>query len=82
MWNCRQVTQRASDHLERGLPWHARLQVRLHLLVCRACERYVRQMALTRDALRALKDPGPSAPSPELRGAFRQWRTERRDGVA
>lgn len=79
MWNCQQVTQRATDYLERELPWHARLQFRLHLLMCRACERYVRQLVLTRDALRALKDARPSAPSPELRHAFRQWRSGRQD---
>lgn len=78
MWNCRQVTQRATDYLERGLPWHARLQFRLHLLMCRACERYLRQLTLTRDALRALKDTGPVPPSPELLDAFRQWQSGRK----
>ena len=77
MWNCRQVTERATDYLEHDLAWLERLQFRLHLLMCRACERYLGQLRLTRDVTQALRtDDAP--PPPELREAFRTWRSERK----
>jgi predicted anti-sigma-YlaC factor YlaD len=63
MLNCREITERASDFLDATLPWHVRLQVRLHVMMCRFCREYIRQMALVARALRKL--PGEE-PSPEL----------------
>ncbi len=78
MWNCQQITQRATDYLERDLPWLDRVQFRLHLLMCRACERYLEQLRLTRAAMRSLRtDEG--GPPPALRDTFRQWRSGRKD---
>lgn len=74
MWSCQQVTERATDYLEHDLPWLERVQFRLHLLMCRACDRYLGQLRLTTEATRALRVEMP--PSPELRETFRQWRSE------
>ena len=63
MLNCREVSERASDFLDATLPVRVRLQVRLHLLMCRICREYVRQMALVVGALRRLPR---LAPAPEL----------------
>jgi hypothetical protein len=76
MWSCRQVTERATDYLECDLRWFERLQCRLHLLMCRACARYLGQLRLTRAAMQALRKD--EVPPPELRAAFRQWRSERK----
>jgi hypothetical protein len=54
MLTCRDVAARASDAADDRLGWRERLAFWLHLLVCRACRQYVRQLALTRAALRAL----------------------------
>jgi len=78
MWSCRQVTARATDYLEHDLSWRERLQFRLHLLMCKACDRYLAQLRLTREAARALRRPDDAEPPPELREAFRQWRSERK----
>jgi predicted anti-sigma-YlaC factor YlaD len=54
MLNCREISEYASDFLDSALPWRIRLQVRLHLMLCRFCREYVRQMTLVAGALRRL----------------------------
>lgn len=46
MLSCKDVTQRAGDWTDGHLPWRARLAVRLHLLLCRLCRRFLRQYRL------------------------------------
>jgi predicted anti-sigma-YlaC factor YlaD len=76
MLNCREITERASDFLDATLPWHVRLQVRLHVMMCRFCREYIRQMALVARTLRRL--PGQD-PSPELQKELLSlFRAERR----
>jgi predicted anti-sigma-YlaC factor YlaD len=60
MLNCREITERASDFLDGTSPWHARFQVRLHLMMCRFCREYVRQMALVVRTLQRLPTQPPS----------------------
>lgn len=60
MLTCRDVTKSATDYMERELSFRESLQIRLHLLMCRFCRRYVRQLAATRDALRRMPRPLPS----------------------
>ncbi len=60
MLTCRDVTESATDYMERKLSMRQLLRVRLHLLMCRFCGRYVRQLAATREALRHLPRPLPS----------------------
>ena len=57
MLNCREITERASDFIDAGLPWRVRLEVRLHLMMCRLCREYVRQLALVVRTLRRLPRP-------------------------
>lgn len=40
----------ASDAMERKLPLRQRLEMKLHLLACTLCQRYVRQLQFMRDA--------------------------------
>ena len=60
MLNCREITERASDFLDATLPWRVRLQVHLHLMMCRFCREYVRQMTLVVRSLRRLPREEPS----------------------
>lgn len=60
---CRDVTELVSDYLERALPLRRRLAVRLHLLRCEACRRYINQM---RKTVRLLAHGRLVAPSREL----------------
>lgn len=75
MLNCREVSERVSDFLDGTLPFSVRLQMRLHLLMCRFCREYVRQMALVVGALRRLPRNEPAAePRAELLAMFRAER--------
>ncbi len=65
MLNCREVVERASDFLDARVPLHVRVQMRLHLLMCRFCREYVRQMSLVVRALRSL--PPGDGPSEALK---------------
>jgi hypothetical protein len=64
MLSCRDVTQRISgdDGASDGL-W-TRIQLRMHLLVCRHCRRYERQMrAITRAAHELSRQTAPASES-------------------
>lgn len=75
MLNCREVSERTSEFLDATLPFRVRLQMRLHLLMCRLCREYVRQMALVVGALRRLpQDEPPAELRTELLAVFRAER--------
>ena len=67
---CCQMAQLASESLDRDLDVFERLALGAHLLYCRACRRYLRQVVLLRNALRTLagrleadqRIPGPGMP--------------------
>lgn len=61
MLKCRDVEQRADALVDNEpLPWRARMALRLHLLVCHHCRRYVRQLRQLVQSLR--RAPQPAAP--------------------
>jgi predicted anti-sigma-YlaC factor YlaD len=66
MHSCRDVSERATAMLDKELGLLERFQLRLHLRICPACRRYVRQMALVTRALRRLPAAAP-APQDERR---------------
>ena len=54
MLTCKEVsTSISSDRLERSGWWH-RLEVRMHLLICRYCRRYAAQIRTVNAATRGL----------------------------
>ncbi|HYG80576.1 MAG TPA: zf-HC2 domain-containing protein [Pyrinomonadaceae bacterium] len=50
---CQDIVADISESLDRRLPPHRRLILKLHLLVCARCVRYLRQLLLMRTAVRA-----------------------------
>jgi predicted anti-sigma-YlaC factor YlaD len=59
--NCREVTELVLAGEDRRLGLVERLAVRVHLRICQACPKFVRQVALMRQALprwRAYRDGG------------------------
>jgi hypothetical protein len=54
MLNCRQATHLISQSLDAKLPWHRRLQMKVHLLYCVWCRRYAAQLKFLRRATREL----------------------------
>ncbi len=51
MFNCKEVTKIISASLDRKLPLHQRIGVRIHLLMCKFCARYKKQIYSLRSIL-------------------------------
>jgi len=54
MLSCKDVTQLLSESMDTSLPISRRVGVRLHLLMCKFCARYERQLLLIRETVRRL----------------------------
>jgi len=54
MLSCKDVTQLLSEAMDASLPIGKRIGVRLHLLICKFCLRYKRQLLLIRETARRL----------------------------
>lgn len=52
MMNCKQATRLLSDQLERPLGRGERLSLKFHLMMCRACRNFGRQMGTLRSLSR------------------------------
>lgn len=79
---CREAVRLQSDSLDRTLPFPERLGLRLHLLLCKWCRRYARQIRFLREALRCADEktavvariPLPVATRDQLKARLRQER--------
>jgi hypothetical protein len=63
MLSCRDVTRLISESMDHSLPLGKRIGMRIHLLMCKFCARYERQLLLIRDTARRL---GAIEPEPGL----------------
>lgn len=57
MITCKGVSDKASDYLEGPVPFMQRFQLRLHLMMCKHCRRYVRQLKLTSGVAQMISRP-------------------------
>ncbi|AML53032.1 zf-HC2 domain-containing protein [Falsihalocynthiibacter arcticus] len=53
MLSCRELTEQADAFLDKEMPFGKRMQVRLHVMMCGGCNRFVNQMRLTRRLITA-----------------------------
>jgi hypothetical protein len=53
--SCREVTRLVSQMQDTPAPLTQRIKLRLHLLVCHGCNRFVRQMRFLRSAMRTYR---------------------------
>jgi len=58
MLSCRQISILVSESLDRELPLRKRVAVWLHLMMCRFCARYRKQLLFLRDAADAYARQG------------------------
>lgn len=79
MRSCKEVTSLISESLDRRLPLGQRLGVRLHLMMCKFCSRYRKQLLAVRAAIhRYVEELEPSGSikpfslSEEARSRIRQ----------
>ena len=54
MLSCKDVTQFLSESMDTSLPIGKRVGMRLHLLMCKFCARYERQLLLIRETVRQI----------------------------
>ena len=68
MRSCKEISILISESLDRQLPLHQRIAIRIHLLMCTFCSRYRQQVLFLRDLMNHLvmgledEAPYPSAP--------------------
>ena len=53
MLRCREISKLVSESMERELSWRQRWQVWTHLMMCRLCAGFARQLRFLRHAARA-----------------------------
>ena len=56
MFRCNDVSRKVSQSLDASLPFLHRLAIRMHLLMCRYCARFRRQLVMLRNASRHMDD--------------------------
>jgi hypothetical protein len=56
MFNCNEVSQKVSESMDRVLPFHQQMMIRIHLLFCKYCARFRHQLLLIRKAIRNEED--------------------------
>jgi len=54
MLNCKQAIELSSTQLDKPLPWLQRWRLRLHLLLCKSCQRYMQQIRFIQKAAQTL----------------------------
>jgi len=52
MFNCKEVSRRVSESMDRDLPLYQRILIRMHLLMCRYCARFRCQVLMIRGVCR------------------------------
>lgn len=72
MFSCSEVSQKVSQAMDGRLPFRHRMAIRIHLMMCRYCARFRRQLLLIRKMCRyeengVMDAPVPDALTPEVR---------------
>lgn len=82
MLSCRELTERVTDFTEGHMPYRERMNLRIHLLMCRGCRNFVAQVRTTAGLAGRIAAPEPSAQAQQgLRRRFVAWASEPRDGA-
>ncbi|KJZ33219.1 zf-HC2 domain-containing protein [Pseudomonas sp. B21-040] len=74
MLTCKEQVARSSDYLDGQLSFREKLMVRHHLMFCRNCRRFIRQMRLMQATLRAM----PEETVPDVDALAERLAAERR----
>jgi thioredoxin-related protein len=81
MFNCKKVSMMVSESMDQKFPLHRRIMITAHLMMCRYCHRFKKQLLVLRNAV-ALEeiheeDLGtPSSLSEETRERIKQAMTD------
>lgn len=55
MRKCKQIIELTSQQMQEPLPWLTRLEVQMHLLMCKTCQRYKQQLSFMDKALAVME---------------------------
>ncbi len=72
MLSCKEISQLVSQSLDRPLPIGKRLAVRIHLMICKLCSRYQRQLHFLQQAARQLPEHLDATSTLQLSDAAKQ----------
>lgn len=75
MYSCRQVCENATELKDADTTLVRRLKLRFHLLVCKHCRRFVRQLDNTMDATRRV-DASESPSEEEIQRVLERLRDQ------
>jgi hypothetical protein len=53
MFNCKEVSRRVSESMDHNLPLYQRMPIWMHLLMCKYCKRFRRQIVMLRELCRS-----------------------------
>lgn len=56
MLKCKQIIDLASNSLDTPLPWPIRWETKLHLLMCKTCHRYLKQLQFIQKAAASINN--------------------------
>jgi hypothetical protein len=70
MFRCSEVAERASLLIDGDLGFWSRLNIKLHLVVCRGCRAFVEQMRITDDLTAMAGAMHHPVPSDEIKAAL------------
>lgn len=73
MLNCKHLVENSSEYLEGDMTRWQRAKTKFHLMMCRSCNRYVKQLQHTITMLRKL---GKTEPSEELQSKLNEHYTQ------
>jgi hypothetical protein len=77
MLNCKHVTRLASQAMDGKLPWYQRLTIRIHLLYCVWCRRYIAQLRFLQKAAREVAGESADFSGPKLSGEAKALMSKR-----
>ena len=81
MLNCREVTLLASESLDRKVTLKERIGLRFHLLMCKLCTRYVRQLKFMHQASRVVDENNVKGSGAQLSESARDRIRNRLDQI-
>jgi len=57
MISCRDIAKLSSQYLDKDLPLIKRMRIKVHLMMCIHCRRFMKQLQATINTVKCLKEP-------------------------
>lgn len=58
MLKCKEITELASKRLDTSIPWLKRSEIKLHLMMCKTCYQYVKQIEFIQNVFSGIDEHG------------------------